>query len=110
MRQAFRGSLSRRVRAEALLWSPAALAACFLVAFLVKLPSLIDRVYWDSDAATAATFAEVAGHGTIAIDRYGYYPFLLLAALAPARCRSIASCGRASPMPSPSHRSRRSRG
>src|SRR5215831_3321867 len=60
------------------LWSPAFIAAVFVVLFLAKLPSLLTRVYWDSDAATATVIAETFGHGTVILERYGWFTGLWL--------------------------------
>jgi hypothetical protein len=72
----------RARRATALLpWSPVLVGAAYLGVFAARFPELIERVYWDSDASTAARVAETLGSGTIVLDRYGWYTGLWLAAL-----------------------------
>jgi hypothetical protein len=64
-----------------LLWLPVVLGGAYLILLAVRFPHLIERVYWDSDAATAAVIAETAGHGTIVLERFGWFtafPFALL--------------------------------
>jgi hypothetical protein len=55
------------------LWLPAAIGAAFLILFAARLPALIGRVYWDSDAATATVIAETFGHGTVILERFGWF-------------------------------------
>jgi hypothetical protein len=78
-----RGTLGDRVRRAAplLLWFPAVLGGAYLVLFAVRFPGFIERVYWDSDAATAAVIAETAGHGTIVLERFGWFTALWFALL-----------------------------
>src|SRR4029453_3214418 len=78
-----RGTLGDRVRRAAplLLWFPAVLGGAYLVLFAVRFPGFIERVYWDSDAATAAVIAETAGHGTIVLERFGWFTGLWFALL-----------------------------
>jgi hypothetical protein len=44
--------------------------------FAARLPSLIERVYWNSDAATAAVIAETMGSGTVVLERFGWFTAL----------------------------------
>ena len=62
-----------------LLWWPVAAGAAFLVLFLARLPRLIEHVYWDSDAASATVIAETAGHGTVILERFGWFTALWFA-------------------------------
>src|SRR5712691_9706901 len=72
----------RARRATALLpRSPVLLGVAFLVLFAARLPRLIERIYWDSDAATAAVIAQTVGHGTVVLERYGWFTALRLALL-----------------------------
>jgi hypothetical protein len=48
----------------------------FFVGFLVRLPTLIERVYWDSDAATAPVIAQTFGHGSVILERFGWFTAL----------------------------------
>lgn len=77
------GTLGDRARRAAplLLWFPAVLGGAYLVLFAVRFPGFIERVYWDSDAATAAVIAETAGHGTIVLERFGWFTGLWFALL-----------------------------
>src|SRR5262249_40236750 len=43
-----------------------------------KVASFLTRVYWDSDAATATVIAETFGHGTVILERYGWFTGLWL--------------------------------
>ena len=54
-------------------WAPLAIGFVYLCIFVAKFPQLVKRVYWDSDAASAALLSQSLGHGTVAIDRYGYF-------------------------------------
>ena len=74
------GNRARRA-APLLFWFPAVLGAAYLVLFAVRFSGLIERVYWDSDAATAAVIAETAGHGTIVLERFGWFTGLWFALL-----------------------------
>jgi len=56
-----------------LLWSPAALGVTYLAVFLWKLPRLIDRLYWDSDAAVALVIADTHNRGTTILGHYGWF-------------------------------------
>jgi hypothetical protein len=73
----------RARRVTALLpWSPVLIGAAYLVFFIARLPGLIERVYWDSDAASAAVIAETAGHGgTVILERFGWFTALWFALL-----------------------------
>jgi hypothetical protein len=74
------GDRVRRVVAV-LPWSPVLLGAAFLVLFAARLPRLIERVYWDSDAATATVIAETVGRGTVVLERFGWFTALWFAVL-----------------------------
>jgi hypothetical protein len=67
--------------AAALPWLPVLLGAAYLVLFAVRFPRLIERVYWDSDAATAAVIAETMGGGTVVLERFGWFTALWFALL-----------------------------
>jgi hypothetical protein len=73
----------RAARAAAVLpWSPALIGAAYLILFIVRLPRLIEHVYWDSDAASAAVIAETFGHGgTVVLERFGWFTGLWFALL-----------------------------
>jgi hypothetical protein len=72
----------RARRAIALLpWSPVLLGAAYLILFAAKFPRLIERVYWDSDAATAAVIPETADGGTVVLERFGWFTSLWFALL-----------------------------
>ena len=75
LRVAIAPPLARRARQASVLlpWSPALIGAAFLVLFVVKLPGLIERVYWDSDAATATVVGETFGHGSVILQRFGWF-------------------------------------
>jgi hypothetical protein len=64
-----------------LLWFPVVLGGAYLLLLTVRFPHLIERVYWDSDAATAAVLAETAGHGTVVLERFGWFTALGFAVL-----------------------------
>ncbi|MFL5950665.1 MAG: hypothetical protein ACJ74M_03595 [Gaiellaceae bacterium] len=55
------------------LWTPALIGVAYLLVFVVRLPTLIARVYWDSDAATATVVAQTFGHGTVILERFGWF-------------------------------------
>ncbi len=58
-------------------WSPVLIGAAYLVVFIVKLPTLIEHLYWDSDAATATVIAETfGGSGTVILQRFGWFTAL----------------------------------
>lgn len=58
-------------------WSPVLIGAAYLVVFIVKLPTLIEHLYWDSDAATATVIAETfGGPGTVILQRFGWFTAL----------------------------------
>ena len=58
-------------------WSPVLIGAAFLIVFIVKLPTLIEHLYWDSDAATATVIAETfGGSGTVILQRFGWFTAL----------------------------------
>jgi hypothetical protein len=77
------GTFGNRARRAAplLFWFPAVLGAAYLVLFAVRFSGLIERVYWDSDAATAAVIAETAGTGTTVVYRFGWFTALWFALL-----------------------------
>src|SRR5438034_1899800 len=62
-------------------WSPVLLGVAYVVLFEARLPSLIERVYWNSDAATAAVIAETMGSGTVVLERFGWFTALWFALL-----------------------------
>ncbi len=64
-----------------LLWVPVILGGVYVLLLAVRFPHLIERVYWDSDATTAAVIAETAGHGTIVLERFGWFTALGFALL-----------------------------
>jgi hypothetical protein len=76
-------SAARRARqGTALLpWAPVLLGAVYLIVFAARFPRLIERVYWDSDAATAAVIAETADGGTVVLERFGWFTSLWFALL-----------------------------
>ncbi len=74
------GDRARHV-AAVLPWLPVLLGAAYLVLFAVRLPQLIERVYWNSDAATAAVIAETMGDGTVVLERFGWFTALWFALL-----------------------------
>src|SRR6266567_3043620 len=78
LRIAIAPPLARRARlATALLpWLPALIGAAFFIVFVARLPSLVKRVYWDSDAATATVVAQTFGHGLVVLERYGWFTAL----------------------------------
>jgi hypothetical protein len=56
------------------IWLPCVLAAAYAVAFVVKFPLLVERVYWDSDAAMFAVAARTAsGSSVFALAHYASY-------------------------------------
>jgi hypothetical protein len=55
------------------LWAPAVIGAAYLLLFVVRLPDLIGRVYWDSDAASATVIAQTFGHGSVILERFGWF-------------------------------------
>lgn len=48
-------------------WSPALIAALYLVVFVSEFPALVRRVYWNSDAATITVTAQTLGRGSVAV-------------------------------------------
>jgi hypothetical protein len=70
-----------RLLVSILSWSPVVLGAAYLVLFAARLPRLIERVYWDSDAATAAVIAATMGRGTVVLERFGWFTALWFALL-----------------------------
>jgi hypothetical protein len=62
--------------ARLLPWSPVVVGAAFLILFLVRLPALLEHVYWDSDAASATVIADTFGHGTVILERFGWFSSL----------------------------------
>jgi hypothetical protein len=72
----------RAFQAKTLLpWAPLALGVAYLLVFAAKFPQLIERVYWDSDAATAGVVAETTGDGTVVLERFGWFTSLWFALL-----------------------------
>jgi hypothetical protein len=57
-------------------WTPALIGAAYLVLFVVRLPRLIEHVYWDSDAATATVIGQTFGSGTVVLERFGWFTAL----------------------------------
>lgn len=78
VRVAIAPPLARRIRwtTAFLPWSPALIGAAYLVFFIVRLPRLIEHVYWDSDAATAPVLAQTFGSGTVVLERFGWFTAL----------------------------------
>lgn len=74
---------ARRVwHAQSLLpWLPVVVGSVYLIVFIARFPRIVERVYWDSDAATAGVVAETAGRGTIVLAHYGWFTSLWFALL-----------------------------